>query len=116
MKKLSLFSILATALLTTPTLAQNVRLSMTLGSKLNEACSAVSISEASFCTAYIMATGDSLSTQGEICLPVNVTGGQLVAIVKKHLQANPEQWHYHAQRLIKAALKAALPCAAGRVR
>ncbi len=46
------------------------------------------------------------------CPPEGVTGGQLVAVVLKHLRDNPAGWHLPlpAARYVVTALEAAFPC------
>lgn len=44
------------------------------------------------------------------CFPKQVTLGQIVQIVNKYLNENPEKLHFAAAPLIGAALVAAFPC------
>ena len=45
-----------------------------------------------------------------ICLPSGVKAGQLTAMVKKYLFANPEKWNQAASLLVMEALVPTFPC------
>jgi len=44
------------------------------------------------------------------CEPSGINKGQLLAIVQKFLEQNPERWSEPAHRLVSEALKKAFPC------
>lgn len=58
---------------------------------------------------YVQGVHDTLDAIS-ICSPENVTAGQLNAVVKKYLDANPEKWGLEANMLIYYALSKAFPC------
>jgi hypothetical protein len=58
---------------------------------------------------YIGGVADTLD-QDIICMPLNVTLGQVRDIVQKHLRANAEQRHNPADVLIRTALEPLWPC------
>jgi Rap1a immunity proteins len=69
------------------------------------------------CTGYITATNDLISTYQItksatrlICVPVDVTVGQLRGIVVQYLIVNPDKRHYAAASSVLVALYAAFPC------
>jgi hypothetical protein len=118
MRKLPALGILALALVAIPARTETVVLSDMPGSRLIETCSVVSTVTAGYniCTGYTAAVTDSLVLGKEICRPTGVTGNQIIAIIRKHLEANPDRWHLHGYTLIREALKGAFPCEAGRIR
>lgn len=44
------------------------------------------------------------------CIPNGATAGQLSAVVKKHLQQNPEDWNKGASDIVILSLEKAFPC------
>ncbi|UCD68921.1 MAG: hypothetical protein JSW48_02125 [Betaproteobacteria bacterium] len=58
---------------------------------------------------YIEAVSD-VFTGVRFCPSANVTVGQVAAIVIKWLEDHPEDRHYSADSLVKAALEEAFPC------
>ena len=65
------------------------------------------------CNAYIMGvsdTQDSMAKTKLICLPVEVTSGQLGRIVLKFLKDRPEKLHHAAHGEVILALWKAFPC------
>jgi hypothetical protein len=68
------------------------------------------------CLAYLMGVVDALN-QAEsitdrtlICLPTEVTAGQLRLVVLKALQERPEQLHYSAVDIVTRAVSFGFPC------
>lgn len=57
---------------------------------------------------YVTGVSDSLG--GSICVPENVTVGQLGAVVTKYLNDHPDQWHLAGSHLVAKALEATFPC------
>lgn len=45
-----------------------------------------------------------------LCVPSGVSAGQLVAVVRKYLAANPEIWNLPADVVVTLALGEAFPC------
>lgn len=73
-----------------------------------------------FCSAYIAGVADTFErlrslTQSErghsasICIPANVTVGQMKDIVFRYLSANPQHRHYAASDLVVIAIVDAFP-------
>jgi hypothetical protein len=44
------------------------------------------------------------------CIPSGVTPGQLIEVVTKHIEQQPEKRHLAAPLIIEAAIKKAFPC------
>src|SRR5262245_12756343 len=64
-----------------------------------------------FCTAYTNGVTDDLRLFPKIiCVPGDVSAGQITRVVIKYLQVHPEQLHHHAANITFDALKAAFPC------
>lgn len=89
------------------------------GNMLMEQCTA----KKAGCVAYIIGVVDAQQSQDEtvdsitapakkqfICRPSNVTGGQLMDVVTKHLTERPAERHWPAAVLIRNAMVAAFPC------
>jgi hypothetical protein len=71
----------------------------------------------SYCTGYVAGISDLLATlmdlkaiPRKICLPHNVSLGQLRDIVVKDFKDNPNKRHYTASSSIYVALANAFPC------
>ena len=64
----------------------------------------------SIATGYVAGVVDSFDGIGIFCAPVGITLLQLVAIVKKYLEENPERWHITASKLVAEALQKSFPC------
>jgi Rap1a immunity proteins len=75
------------------------------------------------CIAYIIGVVDAQQSQDEtvasinappnkrfVCRPSNVTGGQLMDVVTKHLTERPAERHWPAAVLVRNAMVAAFPC------
>jgi len=59
--------------------------------------------------AYVAGVSDVV-TGITFCASPNVTVGQLLAVVRKHLLANPEKWDKSGAALVIDALQQAFPC------
>lgn len=60
---------------------------------------------------YVSGISDKLAGEGDICFPSkNITKGQLVDIVLKMLDANPEVRHLRASAIVTVALQDSFPC------
>lgn len=59
---------------------------------------------------YIIGVLDLENASGKLCTPPNVSVRQVVAMVRKYLDANPEQWNRDAATLVDAALRPAFSC------
>ncbi len=44
------------------------------------------------------------------CTPSDITSHQLMAVVAKYIEDNPQSWSEPAQRLVKKAVKSSFPC------
>lgn len=66
------------------------------------------------CVAYIMGAADILSVDHTFCLSGSSWAAQVVAVTRKYLRENPEQWDTHPAWLVRRALTKAFPCAASR--
>jgi hypothetical protein len=68
------------------------------------------------CSGYVTGVYDMLegiSSENAIpplCVPADVTRGQLQAIVLKFLNEHPELLHYSAAALVNIAIRQAFPC------
>lgn len=85
------------------------------GTSLKRACEAVESKAA--CSAYMQGVADSYTAtqyrkqyEPILCMPVEVTADQLIAVFVKYLQQNPEQWHFAASELALNAFAQAWPC------
>jgi hypothetical protein len=69
-----------------------------------------------YCQAYLMAAVDMIEHQkyvinGEkVCIPDEVTGGQLVDVVRSWLDRNPQHRHFTAASLVVFIYREAWPC------
>lgn len=57
---------------------------------------------------YIYGVYDA--TDAEYCTPRDLTGHQLMAVVAKYIEDNPQLWSEPASGLVKGAIKSAFPC------
>ena len=57
---------------------------------------------------YIVGVYDA--TALEYCTPSDFTSHQLMAIVAKYIEDNPQSWSEPASNLVKRAIKSAFPC------
>ncbi len=69
------------------------------------------------CMAYIAGIIDGSTVMGHgsskpylVCIPHDVTLGQLALVVKKYGDDHPENLHWPAVRFVNTALRAAFPC------
>ena len=72
---------------------------------------------AGYCTAVVITVGDlvksinrDLGPKLQICVPSGVSNGQMVRILVKYLEANPEKLHINATTLTILATQQAFPC------
>ena len=87
------------------------------GGQLLEDCESENYFEKGSCMGYIEGVGDSVATLANwedfaeyICTPQGVTSGQLMLVVVKNLNENPEELHMTASSLVLKALSEAFPC------
>ncbi len=59
---------------------------------------------------YIFGITDVLIDTHNICLPPNVKGRQLFAIVTKYIEGNPKEWNKSPHVLVEDALIENFPC------
>lgn len=59
---------------------------------------------------FVMAVADRISVSGVLCTPDQVTYEQLVAITKKAVREEPDQWHMNGHYIVGVALTKAFPC------
>ena len=81
------------------------------GNKLFENCGqdGATFTEVGVCYGFVFGVFDVI--QGvEVCEPDDVTGGQLIGIVRKYLKENPENLHLNAAFLVTLALSEVFPC------
>ncbi len=85
------------------------------GTSLKSACEADGTKL--LCSAYLQGVADSYTTtqfkkryEPILCMPVEVTAEQLIAVFMKYMQQNPEQWHFAASELALNAFAQAWPC------
>lgn len=65
-----------------------------------------------FALGYVVGVTEVLVDESHVCLANGVTQGQLLDVVKKYFEANPESLHRSAYLLVYLALKNTWPCAA----
>jgi hypothetical protein len=63
-----------------------------------------------FCAGYVSGIAGMLSDQRLICVPSNVTAGQMKQVALKFLQDNPQIAHHPPASLISFALIKAFAC------
>ena len=88
------------------------------GNRLWTACGSTTDGEPpDICTSYVMGAVDSvLSAQDagamakRICLPAQISGGQLADVVRRYLSEHPEARHYTAASVLWTSLNRAFPC------
>ncbi len=99
------------------------------GNDLLKDCSSDDAAERQFCFGYVLGAGDGwrgrilfektvdemgdLQFMESVCVPDNVTKGQVLDIALKHMKANPEHRHTHAAIMVATALVDAFPCPRG---
>ena len=76
-----------------------------------------------YCMAYIRGFADGYTLAGskrpveeQICVPASVSLEQLMRVMKKYLEDNPNKLHQNAAILTSSALRNAFPCAPGTKR
>lgn len=63
-----------------------------------------------FCTGYLVAVLDTLSTNKIICPGPGFSTIQAVVIGRRYLAGHPEQWSYHPSWILSKAYKSAFAC------
>ncbi len=79
------------------------------GNKLKTLCNSQNYVESSVCMGYVNGVTDSFSGY-LICLPPDVTTGQLVDMVKKYMNDNPAKLHEPSTSIVIDAIKKDFPC------
>jgi len=97
--------IFTTVFLLSPTFAFSARGFVT-GNDLFSKCGINS----PLCMGYIAGVSDTMSTNGDVCLPNDATVQQIVDIVVKYFSDHPERRHYSASSESGIALMQAFPC------
>ena len=88
------------------------------GNRLYEDCRSGNYFNRGYCGGYvtgIVDTLEALQSRGilpptALCVPEEVTKGQLADVVLKYLEQNPERRHLEAGSLVPEALNRAFPC------
>jgi hypothetical protein len=85
------------------------------GNDLWAQCSGNSDYLSGLCRGYVTGIADAMTNVAGIygrraCIPMPVTVGQTVDVVKQYLGQHPEQRHYTASYLVAQALAEAFPC------
>ena len=81
------------------------------GNKLLEDCREGGWLEIGICMGYIGGVADALgSTPTRACIAASVSRGQVQDVAVKWLEANPQERHFLAFRLVAKALSEAFPC------
>lgn len=121
--------ILAVALLVTvclPALAQEPkdlgigRLRWVSGNSLHKVCADPKDESFAYCQGFVTATAENMIIAAQHAFPYmpcwnppdGTTSAQLIAIVRKYLEAHPERWQLGAVDLVHEALREAFPPAA----
>jgi hypothetical protein len=88
------------------------------GNRIHEDCRSGNYFNRGYCGGYvtgIVDTIESLQARGALpanalCIPEGATKGQLVDVVIRYLEQNPERRHLEAAGLVPEAINAAFPC------
>ena len=119
MKIKSMLVITVLALLSSQVQAKDIlKLTYNFGSELLTNCEGEDSFSQGLCFGYIEGAYDSYAVMVKwgiiekdfICVPVNVSKGQLVKVVVKYLNDNPAELHLIASSRVIHALSAAFPC------
>jgi hypothetical protein len=83
------------------------------GNEIYQWCTSVGMQSA--CLSYVMAIADAMADGNKVagfsaCVPLHVTGQQVVDVVVQSFQHNPMDRHHGAASLIAEALAGAFPC------
>ena len=80
-------------------------------------CESENSQEKSHCFGYLAAVADTADTlagwegfEPSICVPLGVTGGQLIKVWVKYANEHPEELHLSASSLVLSAYAEAFPC------
>ncbi|PLT26716.1 Rap1a/Tai family immunity protein [Pseudoalteromonas sp. MelDa3] len=57
---------------------------------------------------YVIGVYDS--TTPFLCTPSKVSRNQILAMIAKHLNSNPEDWHLPARTIVQSSLFKSFPC------
>ena len=82
-----------------------------LGNTLVETCDSDNSYDQGICAGFVLGVSDRIERKFA-CPPKNgtVSGGQLVKVVRKYLEENPENLHWTGHFLVTIALSQAFPC------
>ena len=88
------------------------------GNRLYEDCSSENYFNRGYCGGYITGIVDTIEAMQQsgqlpkntLCIPENVTKGQLADAVKMYLGSNPSRRHLDAGSLVPEALNASFRC------
>ena len=83
------------------------------GNELKTQCNSSQLLDQGVCFGYVTAVAD-INTKQKVCMPSNVTIGQLQAISIKYFNDYPDRLHYSADSLVLDALSKAFPCSSKR--
>lgn len=78
--------------------------------KVDNGASKINYNYASNFTNYIFGVADVLEDTEYICIPSNVTGKQIFAIVIKYIDNHPAEWNKTASYLVEKPLLDTFPC------
>lgn len=78
--------------------------------KANAEASNIDYIEANKFKYYLLGVIDTIESAGHTCIPNNVTQGQLMAIVIKYIDNNPDKWNESANKLVWTPLIDKFPC------
>jgi hypothetical protein len=78
-----------------------------------ERMSGIEMQRGMHCLGYVsgFVSGYLLGRNGDLCLPEDVTTGQLVRVFLKYLNDHPADLHLRASVLLRRALAGSYPCA-----
>ena len=88
------------------------------GNRLYEDCGSENYFNRGYCGGYITGIVDTIEAmqksgklpKNTLCIPDNVTKGQLADAVKMYLGSNPSRRHLDAGSLVPEALQRSFPC------
>ena len=78
--------------------------------KANIGSQSVNWSDALSFQAYVFGVVDVLDDASYVCIPSNVKGQQIFAIVMKYIDNHPEEWNKTASYLVETPLLKTFPC------
>jgi hypothetical protein len=80
------------------------------GNSLSEYCNSKSYFSQGMCIGFISGAANVYTYADSLCVPKNVTYGQIANIVEKYLNENPKSTHLPGELLVAMALEDTFSC------